>query len=72
MKENNLNEIYFYYFFVLKEIKKQQAELIELKSAFVLGYKIAKIDHAKLDYAKLDNGYNKNKENVQLIYTIKL
>jgi|TARA_B110000967_G_scaffold159_1_gene151 hypothetical protein len=39
VKENNLNEIYFYYFFVLKEIKKQQAELIELKSAFVLGYK---------------------------------
>ena len=39
MKENNLNEIYFYYFFVLKEIKKQQAELIVLKSAFVLGYK---------------------------------
>ena len=54
MKENNLNEIYFYYFFVLKEIKKQQAELIELKSAFVLGYKIAKIDYAKIGETKIN------------------
>jgi hypothetical protein len=53
VQENNLNEIYFYYFFVLKEIKKQQAELIELKSAFFLGYKIAKIDYAKIGYSKL-------------------
>jgi hypothetical protein len=37
VQENNLNEIYFYYFFVLKERIKQQAELIVLKSAFVFG-----------------------------------
>ena len=53
MKENNLNEIYFYYFFVLKEIKKQQAELTVLKSAFFWSIKIAKIDYAKIVYSKL-------------------
>jgi hypothetical protein len=30
VQENNLNEIYFYYFFVLKEIKKQRGEIQKL------------------------------------------